>query len=77
MIHTTVGVYSDGSYKANGVKSEALAYHIWYNINFRPGRVFIVDGHCLHRAGLSQAESDKIVKKFEHIEYKMDTAPYV
>ncbi len=36
MIHHTVGVYNDGSRKENGVSSENIASHIWYNLGMRP-----------------------------------------
>ena len=49
MIHTTVGVYPNGQYKTNGVESEDLAQHIWYNMTFRPGRTLFVDGVLLYR----------------------------
>lgn len=48
MIHTTIGVYSDGSYKVKGVKSEDLASHIEYNKNFRFGRALIIDGEVVY-----------------------------
>ena len=56
MIHTTIGVYPDGSRKVNGVSSENLADHIQYNIRFRPGRAFFVDGKCIYR-GISVFEN--------------------
>lgn len=47
MIHTTIGIYPDGSYKVNGVKSEDLDSHIAYNQKYRPGRALLVDGKII------------------------------
>jgi hypothetical protein len=49
MIHTTIGVYPNGDYKTNGVSSENLAVHIWYNISMRPGRTLYVDGALIYK----------------------------
>ena len=49
MIHTTVGVYPNGQYKTNGVKSEDLAQHIWYNTTFRPGHTLFVDEVLIYK----------------------------
>ena len=80
MIHTTIGVYPDGSRKVNGVPSENLASHIQYNIRFRPGRSFFVDGKCIHK-GMNVFEiiedEEKMEKEISHIKIIRDTAPYV
>lgn len=78
MIHHTVGVYSDGSRKENGVSSENIASHIWYNLRMRPGRAFFVDGFCLNKGYLTIERCEEIEKELQHAAHKMerDTAPY-
>lgn len=44
MIHTCIGVYPDKSYKVNYISSERLAANIAYNLQFRLGRIYYVDG---------------------------------
>ena len=65
MIHTTVGVYNDKTYKVNGVKSEHLAEHIKYNLDLRPGRALVVDGQCLNGGYIGEEEALKIASKVE------------
>lgn len=77
MIHCTVGVYPNGEHKSNGVDSENLAAHIAYNLRYRPGRAFFVDGICIHRGYLSREECDKWEVKLSKLTRGADTAPYV
>lgn len=79
MIHHTRGVYNNGSFKDNGVKSEHLASHIWYNLIFRPGRAFFVDGFCLNEGYLDKETIADIVDELENnpVIKTSDTAPYV
>jgi hypothetical protein len=79
MIHTTIGVYANGDRKTNGVPSEDLAVHIWYNLKMRPGRAFFLDGICLNNGYLNQEEVDRLEKEFKDRPIRMDkdTAPYV
>ena len=77
MIHTTIGVYLDGSKKVNGVTSERLADHIRYNLDFRPGRALFVDGICLHRGGLDSVRCDTLERGVKAITRQIDTSPYV
>lgn len=78
MIHHTRGVYPNGDYKDNGVPSEDIAGHIFYNISYRPGRAFFLDGICICR-GIGV--SDELIKKHTNItdQPKMSkaTKPYV
>lgn len=78
MIHHTRGVYPNGGFKDNGVPSEDLAGHIFYNISYRPGRAFFLDGICIHR-GIGV--SDELIVEHTDVEgkVKMDkaTKPYV
>ncbi len=76
MIHHTRGVYADGSFKDNGVKSENLQDHIAYNKQFRPGRALFVDGKCVHHGYLDAKECEKIERTIEGIRMGRDTAPY-
>lgn len=47
------GIYADRSMQDNHVRHEDLATHIEYNLLFRPGRTFFVEGHCLNRGAAS------------------------
>jgi hypothetical protein len=76
MIHFTAGYYSNNSCKTNGVKSKNLASHIFYNLTYRPGRAFFVDGHCLNRASFSPSAISAIRSKLKNVKATEDTAPY-
>jgi len=60
-IHTTIGLYANGSFKINGVKHQFLEFHIEYNKQMRPGRSLFVDGKCVHIGYHSEFE----IKEFE------------
>jgi len=79
MIHTTVGLYRDGSFKINGVKSERLASHIQYNLDNRPGRALFMDGICIHDGNLDVekivAFEEKLTSDMSYIRSE-DTEPY-
>jgi hypothetical protein len=75
-IHTTIGIYSNGERKINGVSSEFLQGHIKYNLDHRPGRAFFVDGLCLNQAHLTPKEVDKLSEELKTIIVTKDTVPY-
>ena len=76
MIHTTIGVYPNGSHKVNGVTSENLAGHILYNTDNRPGRTLIVDDVILYKGlGCSIEDAQRIA--LEVTKQTKDTQPYV
>lgn len=76
MIHTTVGIYPSGDRKVNGVPSETLAEHIRYNLVFRPGRAFFVDGVPIHRGTLNYCQLEDARKLVADIKITEDTQPY-
>lgn len=76
MIHTTVGLYPNGSHKSNGVPSENLAEHIAYQ-RARPGRTFFVDGVMINRGNADQETIDEFETTLSNIKYHTDTQPYV
>lgn len=61
-IHHTMGVYNNGDRKHNGVFPEHLKDHIEYNLTYRPGRAFFVDGKCLNTGYLGKERCDEIEK---------------
>lgn len=71
---TTVGIYSSQDYIVNGVTRSNLAGHIWYNLQFRPGRALFVEGHLLNEGGGVDLKGWKI--KVQKLEKHKDTAPY-
>lgn len=80
MIHTTIGLYANGSFKINGVLPADLKNHVEYNLKYRVGRSFFVDGKCLNKG----YHTDQEIKDFEErikndIDFKAVkcTAPYV
>jgi hypothetical protein len=76
-IHHSVGVYSDLSYKQNGVAEEHLAEHINYNKKYRFGRALFVDGVCVYEGYLiaeSLEKAKQIVMGITPI--TKDTQPY-
>lgn len=78
MIHHTRGVYPNGDYKDNGVSSENLGEHIYFNIRCRPGRALFLDGFCIYE-GCGGVSEELIVKHMEMLEgvtADKDTAPY-
>ena len=78
MIHTTVGVYNDDTFKINGVISENLKDHIDYNRSLRFGRALFVDGKCIHKGYLSDERCKEWESKLKSPYYKQikDTSPY-
>lgn len=78
MIHTTIGIYSDGSYKVNGVKSEDLQSHIEYNKTFRFGRALLVDGEIIYPGYFSLESLQKLIqeKQLQAIKMTSCSAPY-
>lgn len=78
MIHVTVGVYPNISvkFKSNGVMSERLAEHIKYNMDFRPGRAFFLDGVCIHQGGVSDEDMEDVQRIVDCISKDKDTTPY-
>lgn len=76
-IFTTIGVYKNGDFKRNGVTVDNIVSHIAYNLNFRPGRAFIVDGVVLNKGYLNDEEIEAALEKFKDVKVETDTAPYV
>ena len=76
MIHTTIGVYQDGSYKMNGVDPKDLEEHIEYNKSWRPGRLLLVDGKCVHQGYFKDEKVQEIEEKFQHMKADKITLPY-
>jgi len=73
-IHHTRGVYPNGSFKDNGVRSEDLEAHIEYNKNWRFGRALFVDGVLVYNGFVAEEILNKhvgVVRK-----YQTDTIPY-
>lgn len=79
-IHTTIGVYLNGSFKLNGVTPENLGTHIEHNIKYRPGRALFVDGECVHKGYLCDEKvksfEERISKSLKHFTMINDTQPY-
>lgn len=78
MIHTTIGLYADGSFKMNGVKPEHLQDHIEYNKTNRWGRALFVDGKCVYGGYLSDEQTRRFEEhiKLENLKANKCTAPY-
>lgn len=78
MIHTTIGVYPNGTFKINGVKPEHLKNHIEYNRKNRWGRALFVDGKCEYNGCLSNEEVRDFEERIKRENLKADkcTAPY-
>lgn len=76
VIHTTIGVYPNGDYKVNGVCSENLADHIHYNLTYRPGRAFVLDGVVLYK-GSCPSEAFILSIRRDIPNATIDTIPYV
>jgi hypothetical protein len=75
-IHTTIGVYPDGSHKANGVAADLLEQHIEYNKTNRPGRALLVDGKCVNKGYFSEEQVKQLEEKFKDLVIEKDTRPY-
>jgi len=78
MIHTTIGLYANGSKKYNGVAGEDLQAHIEYNKTARFGRALIVDGECVYEGIVSKELIDKAVaeQKDKPVLFTEPTIPY-
>lgn len=77
IIHT-MGVYANGNRKHNGVDPKFLDNHIEYNLTYRPGRAFFVDGKCLNRGYLSKEHCEEIERELaaNPVVMTRDTQPY-
>lgn len=77
-IHTTIGIYCNGSFKVNGVKDEDLANHIEYNKTFRFGRALVVDNEIVYQGYMKKEEIEKVLKENKLDQYVLQkcTAPY-
>ncbi|TXE18598.1 hypothetical protein ES692_06025 [Psychroserpens burtonensis] len=76
MIHTTIGLYSNGAYNVNGVDSSNLANHINYNIQKRPGRALIVDTFVVYKGIGCNDVLNSNIRNFIKIKKTEDTYPY-
>jgi hypothetical protein len=59
-VYQTIGVYNDNSQKTNFVENEHLSEHIAYNLIYRPGRAFFVNGICLNKGYLDNKRVGKL-----------------
>lgn len=77
-IHTTIGIYPNGSFKLNGVKDEHLEHHIEYNKTLRPGRALVVDNKIVYHGYLTEEQINKIIKDndLESVLFGKSTEPY-
>ena len=81
----TVGIYPNKQWKYNVVREEDLAEHIDYNLTFRPGRVFYVNGVRKCNGLISPTRLEEYDKLEEHIRTDIlkdvnlyrNTRPYV
>jgi hypothetical protein len=71
-LHTTVGIYSDGSFKLNCVPSKDIVAHIQYNLKMRFGRALILDSFPIYRGYFSLPELNSRLKDIEIINIKLD-----
>lgn len=72
-MHLTIGVYANGEMIHNVIPNECLAHHIKYNLIFRPGRAFFVDGVCKNQGYLSFSEIEEWTEKIKNMEFDMST----
>lgn len=77
-IITTVGIYSNGDFKLNGVAPEHLESHIAYNKGHRFGRALVVDGKIEYNGYLKDEEIIAVMEKHKLYDHKFErcTAPY-
>ena len=76
VIYSTIGVYSNYSKKFNGVAAEHLVSHIKYNLLYRPGRAFFVEGKCINFGYFKKFAIDNLEKEFltkRHIPNEIST----
>ena len=80
-IHTTIGLYSDGTHVINGVSSNNLYSHVGYNVINRPGRALFVDGACAFKGSISNEAIAEFQQKMkenpDRFKANKDTAPYL
>lgn len=63
-VHTTIGVYPNGDIVINGVRGEHLPNHIVYNLAYRPGRAFWVDGVLKNKGALTEEQLEHYTRLF-------------
>lgn len=78
IIHTTIGLYADGSFKVNGVLPNDLKAHVEYNRKFRLGRALFVDGTCINKGCLSDDQLKDFEERIKRENLKADKyiSPY-
>jgi len=78
MTHVTIGVYANGDMKYNIVADEDLERHTQYNLDFRPGRAFFVDGVCKNQGYLSDEKVAEWTEKIKTMKFDFSrpTKPY-
>jgi hypothetical protein len=82
MNHVTVGVYPSGDYKVNVVREEDLESHIEYNLKFRPGRLFFVDGKAMNNGLMKEEYAQPWIQEWTekiknmNIDTSTSTRPY-
>lgn len=62
-IITTIGIYSNGQFKFNGVLERNLQSHIEYNKQLRFGRALIVDGQIAYSGIIKEEALHEIILK--------------
>lgn len=76
-IHTTIGIYPDGSYKTNGVESKHLKDHIKYNKSCRPGRALMIDGVIVLEGYAQGGQVDvELLERLKSKKVTKSTVPY-
>ena len=77
-IYTTIGIYSDGTYKVNGVSEEKLQEHIKYNQTYRFGRALLVDGQIVNLGYFQRETLEGLIqeKSLNKIKVQKDSCPY-
>ena len=66
-MHVTLGIYPNKQFKYNVVRDEDLENHIEFNLIFRPGRIFYVDGKRMNNGMIREdklPEYDEIASDF-------------
>lgn len=77
-IHTTIGVYPNGSFKTNGVSDEHLSYHIEYNKKWRSGRALVIDNKIVYKGFLTEAQILEVIEQnnLKNLTFNKSTEPY-
>ena len=73
---TTVGVYPNGPSVVNAVAKADILYHVYYNLQFRPGRGLLINNEIFYSGGIEEQKLLSELALHGAREFDTPSAPY-